>query len=366
MPEEDLFDIIRRNRRAQIWRTENSKTFESYVRTVRGDAFHFNWHHEMICEGLDKWLSGEWKRLMIFMPPDHGKTELTGRLLPPRIATMFGNVSNPPGIIYATHTEPLANRVNRESQSIMCSEEFRKLFPNGLLPGADGRRDERHVCNQDEWEFLIKRGAIFQRGAKYKCVGVGGALGGYDGHFTVCDDFIPSREKAESAAYRRDCWNWLVAVVMRRLRKPFERLLLTTTRWHPDDPPGRILQQIKRHGNFDDWKILTFPAIMDEKAKEDPLREFMPFEDPRDIGEALWESDSPYAKGKAYLDRVRLGMVKPSDDGEYVSPYDWEALYQQRPMSEESQKINIADFDIISPEEFALLLNPKNDEGKAA
>ena len=56
--------------------------------TTTKKNFRVNWHHERICDKLDKFARGEIPRLMIFMPPRHGKSELASRRLP---AFLLGN-----------------------------------------------------------------------------------------------------------------------------------------------------------------------------------------------------------------------------------------------------------------------------------
>ena len=41
-----------------------------------------NWHHRLLCQLLDLFAQRQIKRLMVFMPPRHGKSELVSRCLP--------------------------------------------------------------------------------------------------------------------------------------------------------------------------------------------------------------------------------------------------------------------------------------------
>src|ERR1019366_5295519 len=40
------------------------------------------WHHRLICRTLDAFVRGDITRLMVFAPPQHGKSELVSRRLP--------------------------------------------------------------------------------------------------------------------------------------------------------------------------------------------------------------------------------------------------------------------------------------------
>ena len=44
--------------------------------------YRANWHHGELAERLDRVARGQCRRLMIFMPPQHGKSELVSRRFP--------------------------------------------------------------------------------------------------------------------------------------------------------------------------------------------------------------------------------------------------------------------------------------------
>jgi len=329
---------VQQELREARWRASATETFGDYVRTVR-EGFEFSpWHHEMLCEALDNWAHRRpgWTRLAIFMPPRHSKTELIGRLLPGYLCGLHAHVSRKIGIIYATHTEkPLAQGVNRAAQENMNLPIHRRVFPDIKLPGADGR-DEKYDCNATNWQLLRRNGAVWGVGANYVCRGVGSGVAGYDGHFVIADDLIPRRAEAESPVYRESVWSWWADDLLDRVQ-PNGCLLLTMTPWHLDDPRGRLLEQIKRNDNADGWKVITLPAIMDRVALDDPDRTvYMPFDDPRKEGEALWPGDGDYAWPVEKLEAKRRGKIK-GESGE--NPYDWEAKFQCRPLSPTSRKI---------------------------
>ena len=86
-------------------------------------------------------------------------------------------------------------------------------------------------------------------------------------------------------------------------------MLLTQTRWHEDDLAGRLLQLAKDDPRADQWTVVSFPAVAEEKGKAP--------DDPRQEGEPLWENK---------YDSAALAKTKV-----VIGSYDWEALYQQRP-----------------------------------
>ena len=88
-------------------------------------VYRVNWHHARMCERLDAFVRGEVKRLMIFQPPQHGKSELVSRRLP---AYVFGQR---PGakLVACSYTADLAESMSLDVQRIMDHESYARLFP---------------------------------------------------------------------------------------------------------------------------------------------------------------------------------------------------------------------------------------------
>jgi len=63
---------------AKIKARESILEFTKYTKR----DYYANWHHELLCKKLDQFINGDIKRLLIFMPPQHGKSELVSRRLP--------------------------------------------------------------------------------------------------------------------------------------------------------------------------------------------------------------------------------------------------------------------------------------------
>ena len=85
-------------------------------------------HHYLIADKLEKVASGEITRLMICMPPRHGKSELASRRFVP---WYFGNHPSKQ-IIAACYNSDLASDFGREVRNIVASEEYQKLFETRL------------------------------------------------------------------------------------------------------------------------------------------------------------------------------------------------------------------------------------------
>src|SRR5690606_23662915 len=92
-------------------------------------TYDAQWYHEVICEHLDNFVAGEFMRLMVFMPPQHGKSQLVSRMLP---AFVLGQ--NPDAkIVAASYAAELIQGMNRDVQRTMETEEYKRLFPETRL-----------------------------------------------------------------------------------------------------------------------------------------------------------------------------------------------------------------------------------------
>lgn len=265
-------------------------------------GYQVNWHHEVVCGYLDRFASGEIKRLMIFQPPRTGKSELVSRRLP---AFILGR--NPDATIIATsYGADLARRMNRDVQRIMDSDPYQQLFPESQLYGKNVRSTARGswLRNSDMFEVVGHAGY-------YMGTGVGGAITGMGAHVVVIDDPVKNRKEANSAAYQKAVFDWYTSTLYTRLA-PDGQVLVTLTRWHELDLAGQLLKLADSDADADQWEVVCLPAVAE--------RPVAPY-DRRQAGEALW----PARWGEQKLRTIR----------KTVGSRDWASLYQQRPAPDE-------------------------------
>lgn len=260
------------------------------------DNYQMNWHHRLLCDYLDKLARKEIRRLMVFMPPRHGKSELVSRKFP---AFLLGR--NPDtSIISCSYSADLASRMNRDVQRLIDSEKYSVLFPESHLFGKNIRSTAKgsFLRNSDIFEIVNHRGT-------YRSSGVGGGITGMGGEYIIIDDPVKNREDADSATMREKVYDWYTSTLYTRLEKD-GCILLTLTRWHEDDLAGKLLKAAQE--GADQWTILELPAVCEYPPK--------PY-DVRQEGEALW---------KWKYDEEALEKMKVT-----VGSRDWAALYQQHP-----------------------------------
>lgn len=251
------------------------------------------WVHEEICASLDAFLldvqAGRSPRLMITMPPRHGKSELASRRFP---AYALGR--NPDlSIIATSYSADLASRMNRDVQRIIESDEYRAIFPAVRLPG----KNSSQFRTSDFFEVEGHSGG-------YRSAGVGGGITGMGGNILLLDDVLKDRASADSPTVRQNIWDWYTSTLYTRLA-PGGGIIIINTRWHMDDLSGRLLAA-EAAGDGDKWQVINFPAIAEQ---DEPHRR---------QGEAL----HPERYSLEQLQKIRAA----------VGERDWAALYQQHPV----------------------------------
>ena len=259
--------------------------------------YEVNWHHRVICEHYERWAFGDIDRMMLFMPPQNGKSMIVSGYGP---AWVLGR--NPNGkFVSASYAKDLAETLNVNIQRIMDSPEYKELFP-------ESRLYDRNIRNT-AYGTYARNSTLFEvvgHSGRYFCAGRGGGISGQPMNYGNIDDLLKGREEAESPTIREKSWGWYNGDFYARSGKN-AKILITATRWHEEDLPGKLLKISDEDPEADQWVVLSFPAIAQE-----PIAPY----DPRKPGEALWPDRYPLS----HLKKVRA-----------ASEYDWQSLYQQNP-----------------------------------
>ena len=231
--------------------------------------------HRTISDALARIETGDLKRLMIFTPPRHGKSELVSRRWPARFLGKFPTKQ----FISASYGQDLAGDFGRDVRNIVGSEEYRRIYPDVALSKDSAAKEKWHTT----------------AGGIYISSSVGKGITGRGADILSIDDPVKDRSEAESETVRESTWNWYTSTAYTRLM-PGGAVVLTMTRWHEDDLAGRLLDAAKDGG--DQWEVINLPAINTD-------------------GTALWPEQ---------YDRERLTEIEAA-----IGPRDWSALYMQEP-----------------------------------
>ena len=245
-------------------------------------------HHRVICKALEKVESGEWKRLMISLPPRAGKSLLASQMFP----SWFVGRDPTRSVIMTSYNEIMAREFGRAVKHIMQQPLYNQVFPEAEL--------RKSAASTDRIQTDLG-GTLF-------AVGRGSALTGRGADVLLIDDPLKDRVEADSIVIRDRLWNWYTQVALTRLMTDEGRVVIIQTRWHTDDLIGRIIDPTNDYfitEEADQWKVLNIPAIAGVK---DPLG--------RKPGQPLW----PSRFSKQYL----LDLKRQD-------PRGFEALYQGNP-----------------------------------
>jgi predicted phage terminase large subunit-like protein len=239
-------------------------------------------HATRLVEHLEALEAREIQRLMVTMPPRHGKTLHVSQALP---AWYLGRHPSE-HVILASYAAELAEHNSRRARGFVLDPRW--PFPDVSVSAASAA--------VGRWNTTGGGGCI--------AAGVGGGITGFGANLLVVDDPVKGREEADSVAIRESIWRWWTEVALTRLQ-PGAVVLLTQTRWHEDDLAGRVLNG----PGAADWTVLSLPALAEES---DAIG--------RAEGEALW----PDWFSADHLESLRMEL------GERA----FAALYMQRPTSE--------------------------------
>ena len=267
---------------------DNLSYFLRYVM----QTYKMEWFHKYIAHQCQSLLDGTLgtQGLMVFMPPQHGKSEEVSRKFP---AWVLGR-DHSMKIVGCSYSADLAQQFSRAVQRTIESDEYRSIFPDTKLPTSGTRGYQRNV------DFFDVIGGGF-----YKAVGVGGSLTGTPADLGIIDDPVKDAMEAYSSTYRNRVWNWYTDVFLTRVHNRSKQLLIMT-RWHEDDLAGRLLER-----EPEKWTVVSIPAIC-EVEHDGGISN-------RNVGDALWPE-------RHSLERLR--------EVEQRSPRTFAALYQQRPSIE--------------------------------
>jgi predicted phage terminase large subunit-like protein len=220
--------------------------------------------------------TGANKRLIVQMPPRHGKSFLTSGYFPAH----YLGVHPDRNVILTSATDELAMEFSRMGRDLLAE--------HGWMFGVSLRKDRQ---SQQRWEL--------QQGGSLRAAGIGGAIMGRGADLLVIDDYFKDVEAALSETQRTKLYQWYLSTSSTRL-SPIGAIVIMATRWHPKDLIGMVLSEAEQTG--EEWRLVSFPAIGSDGAALWPEQ---------------WSATALEAKRKSY----------------YSSgyPWMWEALYQQNP-----------------------------------
>jgi len=237
---------------------------------------HFGYppHIQQLHAELQAVADGTCRRLIICMPPQHGKSTSASQMFPAYFMGRFPDRH----VILASYSLEMA-----EYQAVRCKRfvelpMFQDMFPD-VVPKGFSR------LAATNWTFL-KEG-------EFKAVGIHGGMTGRPAYLYLIDDPLKNRAEAMSETIREDVWDCYLSSVYTR-QNPNTAIVIIMTRWHPEDLVGKVLAQMEDGG--EEWKVVSMAT-----SAQNPL----------------WPGY--YSSEELERKRITLG------------PFEWASLYLQEP-----------------------------------
>ncbi len=280
--------------------------------------------HRAYYRVLEAFAAGRVRRLIVTMPPQHGKSVGATTLLPAYVLGLDPDQR----VAIASYSGALASKFNRRVQRIIESREYAAFFPATTI--KQGSKPPSYIRTADEVEIIGCRGGLLS-------VGREGSLTGNRVDCFILDDLYKDALEANSPLIRANCWEWYTSVVRTRMHNA-SRELIVFTRWHEEDLIGTLtarepVAELREWAQLDGLPADTWLHLNFEALKSSPPTGI----DPRMPGEALWEQQ----QGAALLEAKRR-----------LDPLQFESMYQGHPSSREGllYGLNFAEYDDLPHE----------------
>jgi len=229
-------------------------------------------------------------RLMVFAPPQFGKSDIVSRLYPAWVLGKHPDWS----LLAASYGNDLATRSSRWVRNQIQGEVWPYIFPGCQLRGDIAAAGHMET----------------DKGGILRAISVGTGSG-WPGRIAIVDDPFADRSAASSDAEQKTVWDWYNATIAQRM-SPGGGILIMHTRWAQGDLAGRLLQKAQEEPDADQWELAIYPHCGWRTG------------DPSDMTDVLHPERVGREKAIAIARRKRASM------GEM----EWSAIHQQNPMPE--------------------------------
>ncbi|MBK9526869.1 MAG: phage terminase large subunit [Acidobacteria bacterium] len=308
---------------------KNSQNFLSWLKKLSG-PYNWDWNFQRyVIEKLEAFERGDTRRLMLFVPPRHGKSEL----VTVRYAAWHLQRNPKSNIIIGSYNQRLANRFSRKIRNVYaeagavteaataagaeipthdkttcakciagkgglaashCGEAMLRRddhptasggyasepgggIASGISMGDPSARQASPQCHKDTaGKFRSRRiqtDAEWETadGGGVRAVGCGSGITGFGANLIIIDDPVKSRSEAESQTIRDKVFDWFNDDIYTRL-EPDGKMILIQTRWHEDDLAGRLLREMQEDEDAEQWEVINFPAIAEDERRGEEER----------------------------------------------------------------------------------------------
>ena len=265
---------------SKITNKYNNLTIAQFAETLPDHKWKTNKHIAFLDNIISKNINDGDAKIIINMPPRHGKTAFCAEWLP-----LWFLAKHPTkNIMLSTYNQKYATLLGRKAKDL--------INRYGNVLGLQIRKDANAANN-----------FVLHSGGGMLSIGANGTMTGRGADLLLIDDPIKNDAQANSKTFRDNIWEWFNATAFTRI-EPNGSIILIMTRWHQDDLTGRILAS----NTYSDWIHIKLPAIAE---LNDAIG--------RSIGEPLWNEKFNIKK---------INQIKTQ-----IGEFWFAALYQQNPLN---------------------------------
>lgn len=221
--------------------------YAAFVSAVHRPRFRHSAFSARVCREIDVFvedvLAGKRPVLMLTAGPQHGKSSLIARCLPPYLFGRLTGELPAVRIACASYALSLARRNTRDAAGIMDEPIYRAIFPHTALIGFKGTR--------------TSDGFDVPQGGGLRGVGVGGGLTGFSLDIAIVDDATSNAQQALSTVVQDGLEAWYESVLITRLQQRSGTVIIGTP-WSANDLLARVRRKMEGDPRF---RRLSFPAL---------------------------------------------------------------------------------------------------------
>lgn len=282
-----------RDAKARSQEAGESIILHKMIKTVKPN-YRFYRAHATLIKQLQLVIDSRCKRLIVAMPPRHGKSELSSRILPAAFLLAHPQKT----VAICSHSAELAEGFSRNAR------EYYKAAGGTLDPSN---------TSVNNWGTSA--------GGSCWAAGIGGSVVGRSADLIIADDTIKSREYADSSNAMEKLWSFYQGSLYTRLEPGDSIIVIVATRWCENDLTGRLLEleSTLPSEKREDWTIIDLPAISEDPGDRPAFPDNCTV-----IPDWREEPGIPLCPQR--YDMEALTRIK-----EVVGVREWSSQYQQRP-----------------------------------
>lgn len=277
--------------------------------------------HCVMAQYLEALAANEIDRLMMFLMPRGGKSQMNSVFFPSWWSGKFPSDK----ILQIGHSSELSRNFSLDVRELMRLPEYEWIFP-GVRLSRDAKAAGKWRIEEIEASLaMFERQVQRQKLGEYNAAGVTSGIAGKGFNLGILDDAMSEQDK-HSKLVKDRLWNWYGPGFYTRRQPDRNAILIGSTRWGRDDIPGHLIEEMnKKHHGGDVWTIFNAPAILDKESAKKIYTVALEYGAIEPM--QLKEGDSCEPRRWPMKELMRSKAV--------LTEADWQALYMGNPTVEE-------------------------------